>query len=188
MRREVVAGCCVVAFVVILCLGVVLVDANRFVGKHKNSCGSFNDSLGGEDVNGTRVCYVDRNRSHLVSDPGIVFGNTGRSELAWVYCSIVSMLAIVLSLGCYVYRIWERRTSKGKVTEGEHNEHSEDHRRICWVVYACTALALLYETVVFVKVVRCRRSSAEGVYTLLSAVSHVVQGEYMLLIQPTVCT
>jgi hypothetical protein len=37
-------------------------------------------------------------------------------------------------------------------------------------------LVLLYEAVVFVKVIRCHRTVAEGFYTFFSMVSLVVQG------------
>ena len=177
MRRRRVAGFSLVAFVILLCVGVVLVAVNRFWGKHLDSCGSYSDSNGRLDENGTRVCYVEGNQSHPDIDPGLIFDNTARSELAWIYCSIVSVLSSTLSLSCFLYRIWERRHSQGKVTQGQLNEHSGEHRRLCWVVYFCTALVLLYESVVFVKIVECHRTVEEGFYTAVSSLSHLFQGQ-----------
>lgn len=179
MRRKSVAGFSLVTFVSVLCVGVVLVTVNRFWGKHSNSCGSYSDSNGGLDENGTRVCYVEGNQSRPGFGPGVVFGNTARSELAWIYSSIVSILASVLSMSCFVYRIWERRHSRGKVTRGQLNEHSGEHRRICWVVYFCTALVLLYESVVVVKIIQCHRTVEEGFYTVVNSLSHLFQGMYL---------
>ena len=164
-----------VVSVVILCMGVVLVDVNRFIGTMKNSCSRYNDSVGGVNENGTRVCFAERNQSEQ-SDPGIVFGNTTRSELAWVYITVVLVLAIVLSLGSYLYRIWERHQNIREVTEDQRDEHSGEHQRICLVLYLCTAVVLLYQAVVLVKVVRCRRTFAEGCHTFVSLMSLVVQG------------
>ena len=164
------------ASVIILSVGVALVDVNRFFGKKKNSCGDYSDSSGGVDENGTRVCQAEHNKSEK-TDPGIVFGNTGRSELAWGYISALSILSIVLSLGSYLYRVWERHQSSGDVTKGQQNEHSGEHRRICLVLYVCTGLVLLHHAVVVVKVVRCHREFAEGFYTVVILLSLLVQGK-----------
>lgn len=179
MTLQRVAEISFVTTVVVLSMGVALVDVNRFIGRHKSTCGRYNDSLGGFDENGTWVCLLKGNHSRR-RDPGILFGNTARSEVAWVYNTVVSILAIVLSLGSYTYRIWERHKNIREVTERLEEEHSEDHRRICLVLYLCTGLVLLYEAVVFVKVIRCHRTVAEGFYTFFSMVSLVVQGVYLM--------
>eukprot|EP00118_Oscarella_pearsei_P009922 m.58520 g.58520 ORF g.58520 m.58520 type:complete len:688 (+) comp34819_c0_seq5:1767-3830(+) len=187
----------IVLLAVCASLFVIILDINRFFGTEASECGTYSDSGSCQSVEA--IAYASQQQQHRAStvdelsiengttngsdsrrQPGIIFKNRNRSEVAWIYTSIIFSVSIIMNWSLLSYRINERHKPCRTVLKGGGDAHSDNYRRICGTIFVCTALAVLYEMIVLGKLVRCERSGAEIANTLLGTINFIVQGMYLV--------
>ena len=170
-----------VGLAVVASVFVILVDVNRFFAANGAvECGAYSDSHGcrADEV----LALTTEPTANATPSPlpprrdGVIFGNSDRSESAWVYMSLVFTASIVANWSLLSYRINERHKPSTSVLRGGGDSHSTNYRRICGTIFACTALALLYDMVVLEKLIRCDRTGQEMAHAVLSGINYVAQG------------